>query len=240
MEAYQYGFLLVGGLGPSAAALLLIRASGDDFLKSDFRARLIDMRRFNPPYLLVTFLLMPVVTWIAVRLSLSLGQSPDQLAVSPDIFVRVPITLLAPTIEELGWRGYGMDSLRARTSMLKASLLFGVLWALWHWPLFLINGTYQRELLASQLFTANFFVSVLPIAIIANWLYYKHRRLIPATILFHFMLDAIPQGFAIGQVAKCIETVLFAFVALLIVAIDRKAFGPDAGVSLARNEGYAR
>lgn len=230
LEVYQYGCLLVGGFGPFITAVLMMR--GSDALRRDFRARLIDPRKFNPPYLLVTFLLMPVVTWIAVRLSLSLGQSPAQLAVSPDILARVPITFIAPTLEELGWRGYGMDSLRARMSMRKASLAFAILWAVWHWPLFLIRGTYQHDLLSSPLHTANFFLSVLPAAIIANWLYYKHRRLILAAILFHFMLDAVPQGLAIGQVAKVIETVLFAGVAIAILVFDRKAFAPETGAVL--------
>jgi membrane protease YdiL (CAAX protease family) len=229
LVVYQYGSLLLGGFGPLLAALFLIRTSGSDALKQDFRARLIDVRKFNPPYLLVTFLLMPLVTWVAVRLSLHLGQPASQLALSSNLLARVPITLIAPTLEELGWRGYGMDSLRAKFGALGASLLFGILWALWHWPLFLINGTYQHDLLASPLYTANFFASVLPIAIIANWLYYKHRRLILAAILFHFMLDAVPQSFAIDQATKCIETVLFAIIAIAIVAIDRKVFGGREG-----------
>jgi membrane protease YdiL (CAAX protease family) len=229
MVAYQYGCLLLGGFGPVLSALVLIGVSRNDALKLDFRARLVDVRKFNPPYLLVTFLLMPIVTWAAVRISLYLGQPAGQLALSPNLLARVPITLIAPTLEELGWRGYGMDSLRARLGAFSASVLFGVLWALWHGPLFLINGTYQHDLLASPLYTINFFASVLPIAIIANWLYYRHRRLILAAILFHFMLDAVPQSLAVGQVAKCIETLLFAIIAVLIVVADRKVFGGREG-----------
>src|ERR1051326_7645671 len=86
LEAYQYVCLLVGGFGPFLAALLMMRTSKS--LKRDFRARLIDVRRFNPPYLLVTFLLMPLVTWITVRLSLYGGQSPAQLTISHDIIAR--------------------------------------------------------------------------------------------------------------------------------------------------------
>src|SRR5690349_14702356 len=67
LEVYQYAALLVGGFGPFLAALFMMR--GSSVLKHDFRARLIDIRKFNPPYLLVTFLLMPIVTVLAVRLS---------------------------------------------------------------------------------------------------------------------------------------------------------------------------
>ncbi len=114
--------------------------------------------------------------------------------------------------------------------MLSATLLFGVLWAIWHVPLFLINHSYQHDLwLTSPVYVANFFISVMPAAIIANWLYYKHRRFIPAAILFHFMLDAVAESFAIEQYTKCIVTGFFLAAALAILLFDRKAFraGPQ-------------
>jgi membrane protease YdiL (CAAX protease family) len=50
----------------------------------------------------------------------------------------------APAVEELGWRGYGMDSLRSCFSLFTASLYFALLWALWHLPLFFINNYYHK------------------------------------------------------------------------------------------------
>jgi membrane protease YdiL (CAAX protease family) len=118
-----------------------------------------------------------------------------------------------------------------------ATAAFALLWALWHWPLFLIAGTYQHELwLQSPIYVANFLVSVLPAAVIANWLYEKHRRYIPAAILFHFMLDAVAESFAAEQFAKCIVTGVFIAVAALIVLLDRKTFaqGPQDFVARGR------
>lgn len=75
------------------------------------------------------------------------------------------------------------------------------------------------------MFVANFFVNVIPAAIIANWLCYKHRRWIPAAILFHFMLDSVAESFSAEPFTKCIVTAVFLFVAMLIMIIDRSAFG---------------
>ncbi len=49
------------------------------------------------------------------------------------------ILFLAPTLEELGWRGYGVDSLRSKFSLFKTTMLFAVIWGLWHLPLFFIQ-----------------------------------------------------------------------------------------------------
>ena len=216
---------LLGLLGPFASALIFLRVSKDKALWRDFTDRLTNFRRLSWLYLPLTVLIMPAATTAAIWISVQLGRPASQLSLVPDLVSMLPIMFLAPAFEELGWRGYGFDALRAHLSMRAATTAFALLWALWHWPLFLIAGSYQHDLwLQSPVYVANFFVSVLPAAVIANWLYEKHRRFIPAAILFHFMLDAVAESFAAEQFAKCIVTGVFIAVAALIVILDRKAF----------------
>ena len=62
-------------------------------------------------------------------------------------------------------------------------MLFAVLWCAWHAPLVLIPGTYQNAVeMPNKIFIANFFISVIPAAIIANWFYYKNDRSITVAI----------------------------------------------------------
>jgi membrane protease YdiL (CAAX protease family) len=75
-----------------------------------------------------------------------------------------------------------------------------------------------------QIFVANFFVSIIPAGIIANWLYYKNGRSIVAAILFHAMLNAAAVLIAAGQVAKIIATLLYAAIAAALILGDRRLF----------------
>ena len=228
-ESYVSLFNLVGLLGPLAVALFLILSSGSEALKSDFRDRLFNLRRIRPLYLIVAIVMPSTVMGLSIWLSLWFGQSADQFRLSPGANLSALIILaviLAPIIEEMGWRGYRVDSLRAKSGMTKATLLFGALWSAWHAPLALIGGTYQNQLAAMDngAFLANFFISIIPAAIIANWLYYKNNRSIGAAILLHAMLNAASVLLNAGQVAKCIATVLYAAIAAGIFAIDHAAF----------------
>jgi uncharacterized protein len=58
----------------------------------------------------------------------------------------VAFALAAGLVEEPGWRGAASDAWQARTHPLGAALAIGVLWALWHLPLYFIEGTYQHGL----------------------------------------------------------------------------------------------
>ena len=65
----------------------------------------------------------------------------------PNIYI-FPIYLLfciflSGGLEEIGWRGYIMPYLEKRFGLIIGSLLLGIIWAIWHLPLWFIPGTPQ-------------------------------------------------------------------------------------------------
>jgi membrane protease YdiL (CAAX protease family) len=57
----------------------------------------------------------------------------------------IMLTILAGVGEEFGWRGFALPRLQARHNALVSSLIVGVIWAIWHIPLFFTRGTTQNE-----------------------------------------------------------------------------------------------
>ncbi|HYG60039.1 MAG TPA: CPBP family intramembrane glutamic endopeptidase, partial [Symbiobacteriaceae bacterium] len=115
-----------------------------------------------------------------------------------------------------------VDSLRSRYNLLTTSLLFALLWGLWHVPMFAVNTTYQHELWKMGIpYVLNFFVSLLPFTIIVNWLYYKTNRSILTAILFHVVAVVSPEAFSVEESTKFIQTGILLVIAVAIVVKDR-------------------
>jgi uncharacterized protein len=99
-------------------------------------------------YLVV--LLGPVAVYLAaLALHLALGGdlgrplSDRVIGPSMGLAVALPVFFLFDTVtngEEIGWRGYALPRLEARSGALVASLVIGVVWASWHLPKLLTAG----------------------------------------------------------------------------------------------------
>ena len=174
-ESLLFPCMMLGSIAPAIVALCIVFGSRDRELKKDFMSRL-SLLRMRPAYLPAIFLLMPATILLSIAVSLLFGQSADQFRLSSEFglmsaeaMLGLLISILAPTSEELGWRGYGVDSLRSRSSFLKASAVFVILWAAWHVPLFFVKDSYQNELCASAPVCSQLFISLIPLALILNW-----------------------------------------------------------------------
>ncbi|HWO68714.1 MAG TPA: CPBP family intramembrane glutamic endopeptidase [Umezawaea sp.] len=100
----------------------------------------------------------------------------------------ISMVIGGPLAEEPGWRGTAYPRLLASMSRVQAGLVLGAAWAVWHLPLFFINGTVQSEL---GLFTWSgllFTLSVFPMAFLTGYAY--ERAGVVAAIAVHFGVNA--------------------------------------------------
>jgi uncharacterized protein len=224
---------LVGLFAPFCTALWMIFSSKSIELKSNFFERLLNLKFIKPSSLPAIFLIMPAAVVISVLIShFFFGESLNQLRIAKiDNYsagiLPAPVMLFgAALIEELGWKGYGVDSLRGRgkNTFFTVSVIYASLWAFWHIPAFFVNNYYQNILIKTNpLFALNFIVSVFPVAFIVNWLWFKNKGSILTAVLFHAVSNF--QGILLmGQIAKCIETIVLIIITIVIVTFDKKVF----------------
>ena len=107
----------------------------------------------------------------------------------------VPISLLAALMEEFGWRGYALPKLTERHSALKAALIVGVAWALWHAPInYLGLSKYGAQAVPIILV-----LLILPIAqtVIMTWIHNSTRQSMLMMVLTHFSITGGSIMFAL-------------------------------------------
>lgn len=204
---------------------------GDQKLRKDILKRFFNFRDIKPVYVLLACLIMPTSIMLAQAISLLFGYSAEQFIItgnftfSSGIFPVWFLLILAPVIEELAWHSYGTDSLRSKFNLLNTSLIFGLIWGVWHMPLSFIRDYYQSNLANDgMIYSLNFLVSIIPFVILMNWLYYKTGRNIIVAVIFHITAGLFNELFAPHPDTKIIQTILLLILATIIVLKNKKLF----------------
>ncbi len=83
-----------------------------------------------------------------------------------------------PLFEEVGWRGFLLDGLQWRHTVLVSTAVVAIVWAGWHLPLLISEPTGQRPPLP-------FLVWILGQAVVLTWIYNTSRGSVLLVILFH-------------------------------------------------------
>ena len=121
---------------PAAAALILSwRLTGVAGARA-LAIRTINLGRVKPKaWWLLILLFSPAANVAAFFISRNLGtEVPNpQLDILPATTL-FAIFLMASVTEELGWTGFALDPLQKRVGAIRAALLIGAVWAVWHYP----------------------------------------------------------------------------------------------------------
>ncbi len=228
--------LVFSGLGaPAIGTFIMLFKAKNSKLWNDFIQRL-QVKSITKKFIPIVFLLFPTLIVCAIIISLLFGEPINQLYIftpSSDLllqgknflFTILVLCLIGP-FEEIGWRGYAIDSLRAKFNLLQTSLFFGAIWGLWHIPLFFIknSGLQQQIWNAGLLQTFIYFTGLFLITIVTNWLYIKNNRSILIAILFHSVYDICLTIFHITPLTWFILWVLLLTTALIIINQNKKLF----------------
>lgn len=220
---------ITGLLAPAVIALFFMLPH--KVLRADFLGRFFNFKTIKGEYIFITFFLMLISILAAQAISLFFGFPVEQFSLrgtftfTSSLFPVWFLLLAAPILEELAWHSYGTDSLVSRFNLLKASLMFALYWAVWHFPLSTIKGYYHSNLVESGwIYSLNFIVSMIPFVLIMNWVYYKTNRNILLTIVFHITAVFFNEIFATHPMSKVIQTGLLLIVSIYLVIKDKELF----------------
>jgi membrane protease YdiL (CAAX protease family) len=88
--------------------------------------------------------------------------------------------------EEVGWRGYALPALQARYGALASSVILGVMWGLWHLPLFFnpSAGSY------SDLHFGLWLAYLIPFAILITWVFNSTGGSVLMAMFVHAVMNA--------------------------------------------------
>ncbi|MDR2764989.1 MAG: CPBP family intramembrane metalloprotease [Tannerella sp.] len=102
------------------------------------------------------------------------------------IFAGCTVNALFALGEELGWRGYLLQSLKGK-KFWHMALLTGIVWGFWHFPLILMGHNYPQHPVAGVFMMVIFCVLLTPVM---TYLVLKSKSVITAAI-YHGTLNAI-------------------------------------------------
>lgn len=223
--ALTLGLHYAGGLAPFAAALGLVYLRTGQGYRREFWQRLADPRRIGIVWAAIIFLTVPLLTGLAGWIDRLLGGAGarwegDITRGTAGLLGFALFSLVfGPLPEEIGWRGLALDGLQRRMGALSASLALGVVWTIWHLPLFWIEGSYQNGLLGTPSALLYLF-DKLPQSVLITWIFNNTHRSTLSAVLFHFMVNFTGELTALSAGAETLYILLLYAAAAAAVLIS--------------------
>lgn len=139
-------------------------------------------------------------------------------------FLLIILFFFSPLWEEIGWRGFLLPRLQQRYSPLKASLIIGLIWGVWHLPIILALNSYGDKTIVFFIFL---FLGCFPISILQTWIYNSTRGSILLCIIFHDAINVGASYFYMNLSSQemrpfQISVLLFACAAAVVYYRDKK------------------
>jgi uncharacterized protein len=176
---------LPGTFAPAYVALWMTYRSRSSGEHRELLARLFHWQVpirwyvFAASYMVIVKLLAALLFRISEGMWPSFGSVPLYLLLLATAF-STPVQ----AGEEIGWRGYALPRLANALGFTAASVVLGIIWALWHLPLFLIANT---DSTAQPIVT--FVLAVIPISVAMTWVYLNTGGSLVPLMLMHAAIN---------------------------------------------------
>ena len=224
------GLALFGTFAPSMVALGLTTVEAGPAGARALLARIVPHRVAAGWYLFALTYMVAIKLAVAVLHRAATGSWP-RFGQEP-LYLMVLVTAISTPVqagEEIGWRGFALPRLAARLGFAGAGVLLGLIWALWHLPLFFAPGVdkYGQPLIV-------YVLQATALSVAMTWLFaHTHGSLLPV-MLMHAAVnntkDIVPSatpgamnvfGLGASLVAWLTVALLWACAAYFLVRMPR-------------------
>ena len=172
------------------------KAQRSSYLKRIYNVKLISLKWWG-----VIIFLAPAITAASVGLNTAFGgeiPGMDKLnAIISNPILFLPLVLLSfmsgPFSEELGWRGFALDPLLERFGFVKASVILGFIWGIWHLPLYFMPETWHGKMGFQLAGFWSFIAANIGLSIIMSLVYIGTKQSIFSAMLMHLSFNFSTQ-----------------------------------------------
>jgi membrane protease YdiL (CAAX protease family) len=218
---------VVGGFGPSLAAVILVQISeGWGAVKRLLRSG-IDVKGLDLKFLMITLLVFPALNLVSVTIGYVLtGALPEILVPDTLTLLLYPLAFFFPTgnhwREEYGWRGYALPMMQKTHGALKSSVALGVAWGIWHLPLFFFPTS---QVVYGRINFIAFVVKAVALSCIMTWLYNGSEGRLLTAMLAHFLAGAL--DYFVLKTSTPYGVTIYVALELVLVAVVVLRYGDD-------------
>ncbi len=149
-DTFWYGtpafwiFYTVGSFAPAISSYLIFKQFRENFTEKSF-IKYVFGNKIISKITGKTWLLFGIfLVWRLFMILISFDIiKPISWLTLLSFFINLPFLIVLGGLEELGWRGILQPKLEKIITYLPSVLVVGIIWSLWHLPLWFIKGTVQ-------------------------------------------------------------------------------------------------
>ncbi|MCL2697160.1 MAG: CPBP family intramembrane metalloprotease [Oscillospiraceae bacterium] len=222
-------FAVVGfvcGMAPAYAMFILLKRSGQIRGVKDFLGRV-----FKTEKALKTIIITALFCLALLAPNIILNSYIENPWYFFLFFIpAIAVMMVGGGFEEIGWRGFLQPALEEKMHFIPAAFIVGVIWAVWHFPAWLVTNLNQSDfnMLA-------FSISCITMSFIMAALY-KLTRNVFSCVFYHawsnalggiFTLDMLTQPPNVKLIVVCAVQITAAIIVYIIAAGKQKK---EAGI----------
>jgi uncharacterized protein len=217
---------IIGGFVPSILGIILTSIyEGKVGIRKLFLSAINIKIGFSSYVIIIVYAI--VLGLLQLILYTTLGGRFDYSQFIKQLPTTLPLIIAGPLSEEFGWRGFLQKRVNEKLSTTSSSVFIGIIWALWHLPLFYMIGTSQHEFNVPFL---PFMISIVSSTFVYTYIYIKSNGSLFTAILIHWLFTYIFQVIAsqisrttIYNLLECIPALMIGFVFMILLNQQRQS-----------------